>query len=773
MKKLLIALLAACMVLTCCPVSAFALDGGRDGEIYPLYDRINMEADELVGIDSLLLIGNGVSRDQIKASGYDGGVLLYDNKKLYAYEEGTTDITFRYGDSAVSLPVHVYSELAEPTGLSLDKSSLTVNVGSAYKLVPSFAPVNARAATVSWQTSDPGVCTVDGGLVEARAGGTCVITATAGGLSASCEVTVTNNMEKITVSDLTLLKGETQALTVSVYPSGSDDGGAAAFESSDPAVASVDASGNVTGVSGGVATITVNKSGFTATCKVRVEVPLEGISFEGTQGMLMKNASVTLKVNYAPEDTTADKTVTWTSDKPEVAKVSSAGKVTALKQGIATITAAVGDKTADYTVIVKEIPITGISLNYTTRNVLFDDTFTLKATVAPSDTTDTVLFNWSSEDTDVASVDTKGNVTAKGVGTTYITAKCGDFSAKCKVTVNPVKLRDCTYKGIKDIYYTGQTPDLEDIEVSYHKIGLLFKYASYTMDDPVSVGTCTITFRSKSPNFDDEGGYVKTFEIKPADINWVNFKYNKGVIDKAYTGSPVRQDPVLRYYYKDLVKDKDYKLLYSNYVKPGTATVKIVGMGNFTGVMRKEYQIYVNLSTEEAKVTSQKIARKTYSGKAQKPKPWVKAVGEDGNVRLLKEGIDFKYLWYNNVKVGQAYLLIEGLDGSIYRGSKRVNFNIYPKTTSVTKVTPLSKGFKVTWAKQAVQTDGYQIEYSSRSDFKTYALIKVDSTGTIAKSIYHLKGLKTYYVRIRTYKVVDGKTYYSNWSAAKTVKTKN
>ena len=83
-----------------------------------------------------------------------------------------------------------------------------------------------------------------------------------------------------------------------------------------------------------------------------------------------------------------------------------------------------------------------------------------------------------------------------------------------------------------------------------------------------------------------------------------------------------------------------------------------------------------------------------------------------------------------------------------------------------------SKGFTVKWKKQATQTDGYLIQYTTDKDFKkevkTKTIKKVDTTKA---TIEGLAGAKTYYVRICTYKLLNGKKYCSTWSKMKSVKT--
>ena len=94
-------------------------------------------------------------------------------------------------------------------------------------------------------------------------------------------------------------------------------------------------------------------------------------------------------------------------------------------------------------------------------------------------------------------------------------------------------------------------------------------------------------------------------------------------------------------------------------------------------------------------------------------------------------------------------------------------------TTTITSVKAQSKAFTVKWKKKSGIT-GYQIQYSTNSKFKKgNKSIKIKNAKTISKKITKLKAAKKYYVRIRTYKIVNKKTYYSNWSKKKCVTTKS
>ena len=94
-------------------------------------------------------------------------------------------------------------------------------------------------------------------------------------------------------------------------------------------------------------------------------------------------------------------------------------------------------------------------------------------------------------------------------------------------------------------------------------------------------------------------------------------------------------------------------------------------------------------------------------------------------------------------------------------------------STTITSVKAKSETFTIKWKKKT-NIAGYQIQYSANSKFKKgNKTIKIKKVKTLSKKITGLKPSKKYYVRIRTYKIVNKKTYYSSWSKKKNVTTKN
>ena len=156
----------------------------------------------------------------------------------------------------------------------------------------------------------------------------------------------------------------------------------------------------------------------------------------------------------------------------------------------------------------------------------------------------------------------------------------------------------------------------------------------------------------------------------------------------------------------------------------------------------------------------------TYNGKVQKPTVMVK----DGSTKLAASQYDVTYA-SGRKNVG-TYKVTVKMKGN-YSGSKTVSFKINPKATTMSTVTAASKGFTAKWKKLTTQTTGYQLQYALNSKFTSgKKTVTISSNKTVSKKVTKLKASKKYYVRVRTYKTVSGKKYYSAWSKAKAVTTK-
>lgn len=343
-------------------------------------------------------------------------------------------------------------EVIAVTGVELNKTSLSLNSGETYELKAAVSPSTASNQNVIWKTSDSKVATVsESGKVTAISAGTATITATTedGGKTASCKVTVTGTGVSVTKVELdetsmTLLKGKTAVLTATVSPDNATNQ-SVSWKSSDTGVAAVSSSGKVTAKAAGTATITVTTEdgGKTASCKVTVTetgAAVESISLSKTELSLGVGSAQTLDVIFKPSNA-GNTDVSWKSSDTGVATVSSSGRVTAKAAGSATITAtsADGGKTASCKVTVTESAsaVTSVTLDVTSLSLKEGEEYKLEATVSPS-TASNQNVTWESSDESVATVSSRGVVTALKAGTTKIAVTSESNPnryALCTVTV--------------------------------------------------------------------------------------------------------------------------------------------------------------------------------------------------------------------------------------------------------------------------------------------------------------------------------------------------
>ncbi len=131
---------------------------------------------------------------------------------------------------------------------------------------------------------------------------------------------------------------------------------------------------------------------------------------------------------------------------------------------------------------------------------------------------------------------------------------------------------------------------------------------------------------------------------------------------------------------------------------------------------------------------------------------------------------DYTVEYKNNKNPGVATVIIKGKGE--YTGSVVKKFIIVLEGTKLKTVKSKKTGqFKATWIKTTKPVSGYQISYSTSSKFKTGST-KYKKTTKSSITINKLNKNKTYYVRVRTYKKVGNKIYYSKWSNVKKVKIK-
>lgn len=293
----------------------------------------------------------------------DNSVASVDQKgTVTAVGVGEATITASAGGFSASCSVSVSIPV---TSISLDSNLLFLTKGSVAVLTATVSPDDATDKTVQWSSDNPSVATVDqNGTVTAVDAGNAVITASAGGFSASCSVyclIIPVSAVVLNKTSLSLARGASEMLNATVLPKDATDK-TIQWSSDNPSVATVDQNGQVTAVNSGAATIKASVGTVSAACVVSVYVPVTSITLNSTNLTLSVGETALLEATILPDDAD-DKNVTWYSSNPEVAAVDG-GRITALDFGQTVVTAQAGDLSASCMVTVLVDSPSGVFAGY-------------------------------------------------------------------------------------------------------------------------------------------------------------------------------------------------------------------------------------------------------------------------------------------------------------------------------------------------------------------------------------------------------------------------
>ena len=367
-------------------------------------------------------------------------VTVDDDGVIEAVGNGSTTIDVSAFGESFSVSVNVYTPIEE-VKFTDDRNIIEIEKGETLTNVATVLPSDTTEdKTINYSSSKNEVATVDQkGEVTAIAPGNATITATASnGMTATYEVNVVIKMTdfELETTNFNLNKGASVSLKPIFKPTDTTDDKAITWESSDSDVVSVTADGLITGLKAGKdITITGTlKNGMKVTATVNVIVPIEGIELDKDYIELLPNQSEILNLTINPSDTTDDKTITWSVEDDKVVKVES-GRVTALTPGTTTVTATVGNFSKSATVKVLT-PIDSVYPSESEVTMNKGDKHKLSVIVYPENAEEDKSVTWESKNNNIVTVNTDGELTAVGKGTTTVvgTLKNGK-QVEVKVTV--------------------------------------------------------------------------------------------------------------------------------------------------------------------------------------------------------------------------------------------------------------------------------------------------------------------------------------------------
>ncbi|MDO5547384.1 MAG: Ig-like domain-containing protein [Eubacteriales bacterium] len=388
---------------------------------------------------------------------------------------------------------------------------------------------------------------------------------------------------------------------------------------------------------------------------------------------------------------------------------------------------------------------------------------------------------YESSNKSVATVDANGNVTAVGAGTATITIKAAasDTIAEASKTVTvTVAAAAQTISGTSSYSKTYSTTAFS-LDAKTNGNGKLTYASSNTAVATVDAagkvtlkgkGTATITVKAAATSQYKEASKTVTVTVAAATqtITTGSASYSKAYGNAAFSlGAKTSGNGALTY--------TSSKSSVATVSSAGKVTIK--GVGTATITIKAAGTNQYNAASKTVKVTVAKgtstITAKSYT-KAYGAKAFKLGAKNSGNGKLTYTSSNKKVATVSSAGkitikgVGKATITIKAAGTTKYKAaSKKVTITVNPAKTSISNLKNV-KGKKMTakWAKKSSAT-GYQIYYSTSSSFKTY---KKTTSTSASKTISGLTKGKTYYVKVRGYKKVSGKTYYASWSTSKKVK---
>ena len=358
----------------------------------------------------------------------DNTIATVDNNGVVTtVAHGECDITASCGDVSATCHITVLVPVVLPESIELDPTEAVLAVGETLTIIVTVLPENVTDPSVSWQSSDSAVATVDdNGVVTAVAPGDCDVTAICGEISSMCHIKVYNPADVVITLDdeevRLLLNHEYELVPIVDSPVVTE----LAVTSSDTTVVMAQvADGKVTlsGLDFGKATITVSSQdgkAQSASCDVVVSKIFGDVDGDGV--VSISDITSLVDMLLSGDDTSIEQ---YFIDVDMNGSINISDLTELIDQLLN------GDD--DVFVIVPE----SISLNMDSVNLNLGSSITLEACILPEDVTNTFTF-WTSSNGSVARV-SDGVVTATHVGECDIFAVCRDQVASCHVVVSDVK----------------------------------------------------------------------------------------------------------------------------------------------------------------------------------------------------------------------------------------------------------------------------------------------------------------------------------------------
>lgn len=359
-----------------------------------------------------------------------------DTGYIKTLKEGKTTITVKTTNNKTASCEVIVSD--SPVVVNLDYENIVLDKNATKQLNATCLPT-AVQTKYTWTSSNTSVAKVSStGLVTGVGNGIADITVKASnGVTASCRVTVTSNgptSVSLNASAINVQVGNKYRVVAKITPETATT--TYTWKSDNTAVATVNSSGNITGVKSGTANITVTTAN-NKTASVKVNVYVQPTSIKLSKEELTLEVGAKYRVAPTLEPAEAYTTYTWKSSNTAIATVNSIGNITAVKEGVATITVTTANGLTATANVIVGTPVTSIKFSSSSVSVQPGATTLVSPVITPS--SGSTHYTWTSSNTAVATVSSTGKVTGVSQGTAIITVTT-DRGKKASYTIVVAKL---------------------------------------------------------------------------------------------------------------------------------------------------------------------------------------------------------------------------------------------------------------------------------------------------------------------------------------------
>ena len=508
-------------------------EGNYDGEGEVVYKATKTNVATVSEDGIITAVGKGAT--EVTASLMRNGKRVGQTKVTVTVLRAVQKVTLNTVKLSVYDPDHptVAPLLKAPT----ENQVLVIAAGTAVPLAATCTPEDASSKKITYTTTDAGVARISSTSLKAVQRGECdliVQSAQNPEVTETFRVLVIQPVKKITIDagDKKVAAGSRMELDAICSPDNASITDVT-WSSKNPAIATVDEGGMVTGVKKGTATIVATAadgSKATGTVMITVTQPVTSINITQADIPVVIGRTAQAKIQVLPADAN-DKTVTWSTSDTAIATVRN-GQITGVKAGVCTVTCTSNsnpDVSASATVTVSQ-PVTKIvNVNDPSELTLkTGESGQLRWSVEPDDATNKGL-TFKSQAPKVATVDANGMVTAVGRGVANIIATAQDGSKK-QGTVKVTVIQPVTGVTMqRDLYYVQRGGASNVRAVVQPKNANNQKVIWSSADDSIasvrSNGTITGLVSGITPGmttvyaYTDDGGYTASTQIRVGNFN--------------------------------------------------------------------------------------------------------------------------------------------------------------------------------------------------------------------------------------------------------------